>query len=219
MSTSHARVALYILRRDVRLSDNPVFHFASRQYQRSRNSPSPPVGEGRNREASLTSEHGSTPITHLLPIYVFPAHQIESSGFLSSPSDRNPYPEARSQVARVWRTGPHRAKFIGQGVWDLKQKLEGLECGSGLEMRVGMVEDVVRHVLESYAENGGDDDSKPQITDVWITNDDGTEEQTDQKLVAKLAARHGANFKVWDDTKFYVDEYVPPVHSKGQLLM
>lgn len=221
MSGSQARIVLYILRRDVRLSDNPIFHYASQQLER-RKSSSSPTGDARGREDSLTSGHASAPFTHLLPVYVFPSHQIESSGFLSSPSDKSPYPEARSPIARLWRTGPHRAKFIGQGVWDLKTKLEALQCGSGLEMRVGMVEDVVRNMLESYANENGDDDTKSKITHIWMTDDEGTEEQDDQNRVEKLAKEYGAEFKAWQDEKFYVDEYVltkyVPVHRRTSLM-
>jgi deoxyribodipyrimidine photo-lyase len=188
MAKFQPQTILYILRRDVRLSDNPAFHCASQQIRRTKLARSPSNGSSRGRDASLTSEYGGAPFTHFLPVYVFPAHQIESSGFLSSPSDQNPYPEARSQVAKVWRTGPHRAKFIGEGVWDLKQQLEGLNCGSGLEMRVGMVDDVVRNILEQYADLAKNDGSNPKITGIWMTHDDGTEETDEEATVGKTAA-------------------------------
>ena len=213
MSNDQPRIILYILRRDVRLSDNPAFHCAAQHLKRRNITRSPSDGDRRSRDDSLTSEHGGVPFTHLLPVYVFPANQIESSGFLSSPSDQSPYPEARSQVAKVWRTGPHRAKFIGEGVWDLKQRLEGLNCGSGLEMRVGMVEDVVRDILESYAQNSGKGGSEPQITGIWMTDDDGTEEKDEVRAVGKIAAQYNIPLKVWVDEKFYVDECVIPAFA------
>ena len=213
MTKLRPQTILYILRRDIRLSDNPAFHCASQQLRRSRTSRSSSQGSTRSRDDSLTSEHGGAPFTHFLPVYVFPAHQIESSGFLSSPSDKNPYPEARSQVAKLWRTGPHRAKFIGEGVWDLKQRLEGLKCGSGLEMRVGMVDDVVRSILEQYAELARNDSGSPKITGIWMTHDDGTEETDEEITVGKTAAEYDIPFKIWEDEKFYVDEYVPPADS------
>jgi deoxyribodipyrimidine photo-lyase len=208
--SSGPRIILYILRRDVRLSDNPAFHCAAQHLKRLKNKRSSPTDDGRGRDDSLTSEHGGAPFTHLLPVYVFPANQIESSGFLSSASDRSPYPEARSQVAKLWRTGPHRAKFIGEGVWDLKQKLEGLQCGSGLEMRVGSIADVARDFLEFYAEKGCKGGKQPQITGIWLTDDDGTEEKDDERTLKNLAAKHDVAFKVWEDEKFYIDECVIP---------
>ena len=108
MSSRIPRILLYVLSRDARLSDNPAFHAASLHVARPNSSRTSSNGDRRHRDDSLTSEHGSANFTHLLPVYVFPPNQIEVSGFLSSPSDKSPYPEARSEVARVWRTGPHR---------------------------------------------------------------------------------------------------------------
>jgi deoxyribodipyrimidine photo-lyase len=133
---------------------------------------------------------------------VYPANQIEVSGFLSSPTEKSPYPEARSDVAHVWRTGPHRAKFIAEGVWSLKQKLEGLNCKSGLEQRVGRISDVVSDMLEWYAK----DENEGEISGVWMTDDDGTEEKRDEQTVRDITERHGVDFKVWNDEKFYIDE-------------
>lgn len=210
MSNSQTRILLYILRRDVRLADNPAFHFASQHLKRGKNSASSSISEKRNRDDPLISEHGGAPFTHLLPVYVFPAKQVESSGFLASPSDRCPYPEARSEVAKVWRTGPHRVKFTAQGVWDLKGRLERLGCESGLQVRVGSIEDVVRDILEFYAKRSNNVFNKAQVTGIWMTGDDGTEEKDDERLVERLAAQHDVDFKLWEDTKFYVDECVLP---------
>lgn len=210
MSHDQPQIILYLLRRDVRLSDNPAFHCAAQQLKRTKPAKNLANGERRSRDDSLTSEHGVAPFTHLLPVFVFPAHQIESSGFLSSPSDQSPYPEARSQVAKVWRTGPHRAKFIGEGVWDLKQRLEGLNCDSGLEIRVGTVNDVAKDILESYSQLSEEDGSKPRISGIWMTHDDGTEERDEEKDVGKTAAKYDIPFKVWEDEKFYIDECVVP---------
>jgi deoxyribodipyrimidine photo-lyase len=201
MTSEQPRILLYILRRDVRLSDNPIFHTASLQISRpnSRSSSNP---DKRHRDDSLTSEHGAASFTHLLPVYVYPANQIEVSGFLSSPTDESPYPEARSDVAHVWRTGPHRAKFVAEGVWDLKEKLEGLKCGSGLEQRVGTISDVVSDMFEWYAKN----ENEGQISEVWMTDDYGTEEKRDERRVRDITAQYGVNFKIWYDEKFYIDE-------------
>jgi deoxyribodipyrimidine photo-lyase len=201
MSSEQPHILLYILRRDIRLSDNPVFHSASLQTSRP-NSRSSSTPDRRHRDDSLTSEHGAASFTHLLPVYVYPANQIEVSGFLSSPTDECPYPEARSDVAHVWRTGPHRAKFIAEGVWDLKEKLERLNCGSGLEQRVGRISDVLSDILEWYAK----DENEGEISGVWMTDDDGTEEKEDEERVRDITARHEVNFKIFNDEKFYIDE-------------
>ena len=200
------RILLYILRRDARLSDNSVFTAASRQVTRQQDLKTLSNSDTRTRDDSLTSEHRGTSFTHLLPVYVFPAQQIEVSGFLSSPSGQSPYPEARSQVAKLWRTGPHRAKFVAEGALDLKETLEGLGCGSGLHIRVGTVPDVVKNILEYYSKG---DDSKGEISGVWMTADESAEEKEEERTVKKLAEQEGVDFKLWSDEKFYIDECVP----------
>lgn len=205
MSDEKPRILLYILRRDVRLSDNPIFTAASRHVTRRQDSSSPSDPNSRTRDDSLTSEHRGASFTHLLPVYVFPAQQVEVSGFLTSTSDRSPYPEARSQFAKVWRTGPHRTRFIAEGAWDLKQRLEGLGCGSGLEMRVGMTVDVVKDILDYYSKTGG---SKGEIAGVWMTRNESVEEKEEEQGVEAVAKQHGVEFKIWRDEKYYIDEYV-----------
>lgn len=174
-----SNILIYILRHDLRLSDNPVFHRLATQ-----------------------GDHG---FTHLLPVYVFPAQQIEVSGFLKAGST-SPYPEARSAVSKVWRTGPHRAKFITQSVWDLKQSLESV--GSGLVIRVGLVADVVKGLLDGF---GGREDT---VGAVWMTGEEGVEERRDQRAVSAVCKKLGTDFKLWSDEKYYVDEsvIVSPLH-------
>jgi len=84
-------------------------------------------------------------------------------------------------------------------------------------MRVGMVEDVVRDVLEYYSDAEGDEDTKARVSEVWMTNDEGTEEQDEQQAVEKIATRHGAKLKIWADEKFYVDDRDLPYKSISDL--
>ena len=202
MSSEQPRILLYILSRDIRLSDNPIFHAASLQSSRRNSSRPSSNTDRRHRDDSFTSEHGGTSFTHLLPVYVYPANQIEVSGFLSSPTDESPYPEARSDVAKVWRCGPHRAKFIAEGVWDLQKQLEALNCGSGLEQRVGKATDVVSDILEWYAK----DENDGRIAGVWMIEEDGTQEKTEVQNVKEIAGQHGVDFQLWNDEKYYIDE-------------
>ncbi len=134
---------------------------------------------------------------------MFPAQQIEISGFLASASDKSPYPEARSYHAKVWRTGPHRTKFIAEGVWDLKQSLEELDSGSGLQIRVGMTKDVVKNILDYYSK---DDGSKGEIAGVWMTKNESVEEKEEEKNIEAITQEHGVDFKLWSDEKYYIDE-------------
>ena len=172
---SAPRVLIYLLRRDLRFADNPILHEISKTFQQSQH-----------------------PYTHLLPIYVFAAQQIEVSGFLSSESDRSPFPEARSNVAGFWRCGPHRAKFLAESVWDLKKSLGGV--GSGLEIRVGMVGQVVKELLEAFQKES------TEVAGVWMTNEEGVEEEREEHDARKAAEDAKIDFKLWTDEKYYVDE-------------
>lgn len=204
MPNEKPRILLYILRRDARLSDNPIFTAAA-QHAARQDSTLPSKDGSRTRDDSLTSEHRKLSFTHLLPVYVFPAQQIETSGFLASPSDQSPYPEARSHCAKIWRTGPHRARFIAEGVWDLKQSLEGLGCGSGLQIRVGTIGDVAKDILEYYSKDGG---SEGDISGVWMTANESVEEKEEEAAVRNHAKQNGVDFKLWSDEKYYIDKHV-----------
>ena len=122
---SSPRVLVYLLRRDLRLADNPVFHEISKSFQQSQHA-----------------------YTHFIPIYIFAAQQIEVSGFLSSHAERSPFPEARSNVQNFWRCGRPRAKFLAESVWDLKRSLH--DIGSGLEIRVGLAGQVIQEILNAF---------------------------------------------------------------------
>lgn len=174
---SPSAVLVYVLRHDLRLSDNPIFHRLASQ-----------------------KDHG---FAGLLPVYIFPAHQIEISGFLMDGAT-SPYPEARSSVSKVWRTGPHRAKFITQAVWNLKESLEAV--GSGLLVRAGRPSDVVQSIIEGLEQQDGQ-----HVGAVWMTSEEGVEERRDQREIATLCKKHELDFKLFDDEKYYVDELVDPL--------
>lgn len=198
------KILVYLLRRDLRLIDNPVFLEIQRAFQKE-----------------------SSPFTHLLPIYVFPSHQVEVSGFIPEGKDadskpKSPYPEARSQVAGFWRCGPHRAKFLAESVWDLKTTLE--EKGSRLVIRAGKITDVLRdvfrHVEESNKSSGETSSSSTfsssssaaaaaaerQVVGVWMTKDDGHEEKREEEAIRELVEGSGRKFRLIEDDKFYVHE-------------
>ena len=91
---------------------------------------------------------------------------MEVSGFIKDGSPC-PYPEARSVVSKVWRTGPHRAKFIAQSVWNLKANLEN--AGSNMLLRVGMPNEVIQDLLDGFAK------SQDKVGAVWMTSEEGVE--------------------------------------------
>ena len=146
-----SRVLVYLLRRDLRLADNPVFHDIARLNSQSQK-----------------------PFTHLLPVYVFSADQVEVSGFLSSDEERSPYKEARSAIGGFWRCGRLRSKFVAESVWDLKKDLQSI--GSGLEIRVGAVQDAVRSVLDGFRSRDGF-----EVHGLWMTSEEGWEGKARRK--------------------------------------
>lgn len=174
-SSKGTNVLIYLLRRDLRLADNPIFHHLA------------------------TDSH---PFTHILPLYVFPAQQVEVSGFIPvSSGKKSPYPEARSEVGGFWRCGPHRARFLAESVWDLKGALEDL--GSGLTVRVGMVGEVVENLLQGLAVDG---DGTKSLGAVWMTGEEGVEEKREERDVKVACRRAGVECKVWVDEKYFIDE-------------
>lgn len=165
------KVLIYILRRDLRLADNPIFHELARAQTKS--------------------------FTHVLPVYIFSAEQIEISGFLGE-NERSPYREARSETGGFWRCGARRATFIAESVWDLKTSLEGI--GSSLTIRVGSVGHVVRELLKGLKE------SKVDVAGVWMTSEEGVEEKREEREVRRLLEADGKELRLWHDEKYLVDE-------------
>lgn len=173
--SSSTRVLVYLLRRDLRLADNPIF----------------------NEIARLNSQ-SQKPFTHLLPVYAFPAEQVETSGFLTEGA-KSPYPEARSYVGRFWRCGRLRSQFLAESVWDLKKDLENV--GSGLEIRTGKFKDVVKSILDGYR-----DREDVEVHGVWMTSEEAWEEKYEEEEVEKLASAENIDFTLWPDEKYFVDE-------------
>lgn len=166
------RALIHIIRRDIRVGDNPITHQVS-------------------THAGLFDFY--------VPVFVFPSHQIELSGFIKDES-QNPFPPAKSAVGRYWRTGPHRAKFIAEAVWNLKSNLESM--GSGLVTRVGNIVDTTRALAQGLVDNG----QKVDIGAIWMTSHEGTEEKADEKAVEALCGELGAEWKLWVDEKYFIDD-------------
>ncbi|KAI4287211.1 MAG: hypothetical protein L6R35_003531 [Caloplaca aegaea] len=169
------RVLIYLLRRDLRIADNPILN-----------------------EIAKVNQHSQRPFTHVLPVYVFAAQQIEVSGFLSPDSERSPFPQTRSRSGGFWRCGPHRAKFLGESVWEVKKGLNSI--GSGLEIRVGMAGEIVKDLLDAYSKSGTD------VAGVWMTDEEGVEEKQEERDVRKVAEDAQTEFRLWIDEKYYVDD-------------
>ena len=170
---SDSKVLIYLMRRDIRVSDNPVLH-----------------------SLMESKKHG---FTHLLPLYVFSAQQLEVKGFISDSNTKSPYREARSKVGGFWRTGPHRVNFLAECIWDVKEGLE--KVGSGLCVRVGMVGEVVDDMLKKI-------DAKKDIKvgAVWMVEEEGVEESQEEAQVKKACRAADVEFKLWTDEKYLIDE-------------
>nr|POE79733.1 putative cryptochrome dash, mitochondrial [Quercus suber] len=181
-----ANVLVYLFRRDLRLNDNPIIH-----------------------EIARLNGQSQKPFTHLLPLYVFPAEQVETSGFVAK-GQKSPYPEARSRVGGFHRCGSLRAKFLAESVWDLKQDLKSI--GSDLQIRVGSVKDVVKSILEGYH-----DRDDVTIHGLWMTGEEGWEEQEEEKAVKGLIDGEKKEFKLWDDEKYFVHDRDLPLKDASAL--
>ena len=174
---SGQRILIYLLRRDLRVADNPVFY-----------------------EIAKISQQSQKSFTHVLPIYIFPAQQVEVSGFLRDSNQRSPFPEARSETGSFWRCGPHRAKWLAESVWDVKTELERL--GSTLVLRTGMVGHVLKEVLEEFRQHT----DEASVTAVWLTEEEGVEEKREERDVRRAAEKAGVDFRMWIDEKYFIDE-------------
>ncbi|KAL9014647.1 MAG: hypothetical protein Q9173_000704 [Seirophora scorigena] len=183
---SSTRVLIYLLRRDLRVADNPILN-----------------------EIAKVTQQSQRPFTHLLPVYVFAAQQIEVSGFLSPDTECSPFPQARSQVGGFWRCGPHRAKFLGESVWDVKKGLSGI--GSGLEIRVGMAGQVIKELIDAFKQ------AHTEIAGVWMTDEEGMEEKREERDVREVTENAQTEFRLWIDEKYYVDDRDLPFQSSQQL--
>ncbi|EXJ63605.1 uncharacterized protein A1O5_11366 [Cladophialophora psammophila CBS 110553] len=182
------RVLVYLLRRDLRLPDNPVFH-----------------------EIHQLSQQAQRPFTHVLPLYVFAAQQVEVSGFLSESGSKSPFPEARSEVGKFWRCGPHRAKFLAESIWDVKSQLE--ELGNGLLIHVGLLGTVVEDILNQF-QRAQDEVS---VSAVWMTEEEGVEEKREEREVRKAAEKFGTPFRLWLDEKYFIDDRDLPFDKPSDL--
>lgn len=88
----------------------------------------------------------------------------------------------------------------------MKERLEGLGCGSGLQIRVGLIGDVVKNILEYYSKSG---DSRGEISGIWMTENASLEEKEEERSVREFAKQNGVDFKLWGDEKYFMDECVP----------
>ena len=82
----------------------------------------------------------------------------------------------------------------------MREELE--EVGSGLEIRVGMIGEVIQEILKGFAK--WDDDSK--IGGVWMTEEEGGEEKREERDARKLCEEHDIELRLFKDEKYLIDE-------------
>lgn len=138
-------VLICLLRFDLRIHDNPLFHYA--------HIPHPPpqhFSPKAHFQDRLVDEHDlHSTADYLLPVYVFDEREIELSGL---PGYERQGPEARTQHFGFWKTGGFRARFISETVYDLRSRLR--EAGSDLLVRFGRPEDVIRNLVKGFKDQG-----------------------------------------------------------------
>ncbi|GAP92107.2 putative cryptochrome dash [Rosellinia necatrix] len=166
-----ASVLVYLVRRDLRITDNPILH-----------------------QLASSTDHG---FTHLLPLHIIPPNQIEVSGFLRD-GETSPFPEARSETAGFWRCGPHRARFIAESLWNLKENLAKL--GNDLTIRIGEPRQVLEHLAEGLQQH------QIKVSAIWMFAEEGHEEERHEKSVAEACSALGIVRQVWVDEKYFVDD-------------
>lgn len=166
-------ILIYVLRRDLRLDDNPAFHEIAQLYL--------------SKKAQFT---------HVLPLYIFNARQIEVSGFFTN--SEAGIPETKSRIGKFWRCGPHRARFLCESVWDLKQTLESVR--SQLCIRARNLQDVVQSALDSL------NDHRSEVMGVWMTGDITPEELEDEANVRAIVEARSKEFRLFKDQKYFIDE-------------
>ncbi|KAL7790787.1 DNA photolyase, FAD-binding/Cryptochrome [Trichoderma ceciliae] len=182
---SGGRILVYFMRRDLRTADNPILH-------------------------RLSTTNGRQGYTHLLPVYVLPPDQVEISGLLKD-GETSPHPLAVAETSGNWKCGAQRVKFLAESVWNLKEKLESLD--SGLVIRAGTFDDVLRGVVQHYAEYG----DGPQVSAVWMTEDFSPEQKSEQEDISAACLELGIGFVLFRDQKYFMHDRDIPVQLVNDL--
>ncbi|CAO1628756.1 unnamed protein product [Sympodiomycopsis kandeliae] len=176
-SSAHApagrrKVLICLLRLDLRINDNALWHFA----HRDRPDNVPPY-QGLNA-SKLPEERALWSMAdHVLPLYVFDERELELSGL---PGYERKGPEARTREYKFWKTGAFRARFIAESVYDLRSRLK--DQGSDLCIRFGLTEDVVANIVRGFLDQGD------EVEGVWMQKEMTSAEISVEKEIEKRLA-------------------------------
>ncbi|TKA56388.1 hypothetical protein B0A53_01958 [Rhodotorula sp. CCFEE 5036] len=164
------KVVLTLHRNDLRLRDNELLHAAHDQAHKD--------------------------VTHVLPLYVFDERFIELSGL---PGYERQGPEARTRLGKFWRTGAFRARFLVEGVFDMRDSLR--KHGSDLLLRFGKMEEVTRDVVRALRDNGD------EVLEVFLQSEFYTEELAIERKLRESLKELGVNLRMFDQVPLiHVDD-------------
>ncbi|BGO99095.1 hypothetical protein NBRC10513v2_000199 [Rhodotorula toruloides] len=155
------KVVLTLHRNDLRMHDNELLH------------------------AAHDSSHSD--VTHVLPLYVFDERFVELSGF---PGYEREGPEARTRLCGFWRTGAFRARFLVEGVYDMRTSLR--QRGSDLLLRFGKMEKVTTDVVKALIANGD------EVREVILQKEFYTEELAIERKLRKALREVGVELRTFD---------------------
>ncbi|BFZ54818.1 hypothetical protein PYCC9005_001855 [Savitreella phatthalungensis] len=172
------KTLLYYHRRDLRLHDNKVIQ-------------------------QLVERQGE--YTSFVPIYIFPAHQIEVSPFLKQEVTKNP--EKRGEVRGrfgAWRCGQFRLKFLCDAIWDLKQSYKSK--GADLIITAGRSEKIIPQIVELLQ-------SKDEQVELWYQEEYTTEEIREQNRLRKALPKDIVVKSVEENTLIERDQLKFPIEK------
>ncbi|PWZ03131.1 cryptochrome [Testicularia cyperi] len=152
-SDSGRSVLICLLRLDLRIHDNPLFHYAHESPKPIVSSADKTVNLSKVEDEALL---GST-ADYLLPVFVFDEREMELSGL---PGYQRKGPEARTKEYGFWKTGGFRTRFISETVYDLRSRLRAV--GSDLLIRFGIPEVVVANLVSAFQAEG------THVEGVWL---------------------------------------------------
>ncbi|POY75360.1 hypothetical protein BMF94_1590 [Rhodotorula taiwanensis] len=164
------KIVLTLHRNDLRLSDNELLHAAHDQHHKD--------------------------VTHVLPLYVYDERFIELSGL---PGYERQGPEARTRLCKFWRTGAFRARFLTEGVFDMRNSLK--QRGSDMLLRFGKMEDVTTDIVRAIKDNGD------EIEEVFFQKEYYTEELTIERNLRAALKKVGVKLVMFDQVPLiHVDD-------------
>lgn len=146
-------VLICLLRLDLRIHDNPLFHYAHQTPKPILSTVEKTVDLSKLEDEALLSSTAD----YLLPVFVFDEREMELSGL---PGFQRKGPEARTKVYGFWKTGGFRTRFISESVYDVRSRLRNV--GSDLLIRFGIPEDVIYNLVQAFQADG------THVEGVWM---------------------------------------------------